>query len=177
MLISMPGYNDLKNGWVTISVDYTVDKDDIAVLSGSYYYYYPMFELFFAEGGSTTEFNTYFVDDISVVEVIDDVAVGDAEFASRESGKDISFVSALNDSTTIIETTVSSATTGDVISIVDGANTHSVLRADGGKLVFGNIVLCDELGNDITLTEVPVKVVAIYDDINGTPSTKKTLSG
>ena len=79
----------------------------------------------------------------------------------------VSDISKLDGNTSVIEATVSNTSSGDVISIVDGEKIYSLLRAENQKLVFGNIVLCDEEGNDITLTETPVKVVAIYDDVKG----------
>lgn len=100
---------------------------------------------------------------------MDGEAVGDAIFGSREAhSDDISFVSALNDSVTILETTASSATTGDVFSIVDGADTYSLLTVKNGNLVFGDTVLCDEDGNDYILGDNSIKIVAIYDDTKGT---------
>lgn len=166
---SVVGYNDIKDDWATLTVDYTVLADHIMEQvynndNTEYHYSYPMFGLYFGDDNTKEGQNTYYVDNLSVVEVVDGTAVGDAVF---DEG-DIGFVSALNGNTTVIETTASSATVGDVISFVDNGNVYSILRAENGKLMFGDTVICDEAGNDIVLTETPVKVVAIYDDAKGT---------
>ena len=164
-------YNAIKDGWATVSVDYTVSADHIreeGVSDGAYSY--PMFGLYFTDDGlekGTNTYMAYFVDNLSVVEVVDGVAVGDAELGSREGGKGVYFVSALCGRVTVIEATASGRSNGDVISIVDGNNTYSLLRAEAGKLMFGNTALCDELGNDYVLGNDSVKVVAIYDDKTG----------
>ena len=170
---------DLQSGWKTYTVDYTVNANDVGKLIkgdswatgkpvSQNYTSFPMFGINFGDDDSTSK-HTYLIDDLAVVEVIDGKPIGDAEFASREAeGDDIRFVSALNDNITIIQTTASSASEGDVIGISDGTETHSILRAENGKLMFGDTVLCGEYGDDILLTETPVKVVAIYDDVKGT---------
>ena len=164
-------YAALSSDWTTLSVDYTVSADDIAeplTSSGKTHYSYPIFGLAFNDNDNTAS-NKYLVDDLTVVEVVDGVAVGDAVFGSREAASnDVRFASMLNGNVTILEATVSSASSGDVISIVENGETHSLLKAEGGKLVFGDTVLCDEEGNDIVLTAESVKAVAIYDDTKGT---------
>ena len=169
---SVAKYDDMNGKWATLTVDYTVSANHIAekvTASGKTNYSYPIFGLYFGNDTSTAGYNTYYFDDVSVVELIDGKPVCDATFSSIEtSHEDIRFVSALDGNVTILETTASTASAGDVISIVEKEATHSILKASGGNLVFGDTLLCDEQGNPITLTEEPVKVVAIYDDTKGT---------
>ncbi|MBQ7293050.1 MAG: hypothetical protein IJW79_04850, partial [Clostridia bacterium] len=169
--VDTANYTALSSDWTTLSVDYTVSADDIMeplTSSGKTNYSYPIFGLSFNDNDGSAS-NKYLVDDLTVVEVVDGEAVGDAIFGSREAySKDVRFVSALNGNVTILETNVSSSTTGDVFSFIDGMETHSLLTVKNGNLVFGDTVLCDEDGNDYVLGDKNIKVVAIYDDTKGT---------
>lgn len=163
---------ELQAGWVTLTVDYTIKADHVARKhtdkNNNVFYSYPMFSLTFSNCAAGTALN-YLVDDASVVELVDGQPVGDATFASREDGENTArFVSLLNGSVTIMETTVSSATTGDVFSIVDGGKTHSLLSVKDNTLVFGEYTLCDGKGVAYVLDENEIKVTAIYDDTLGT---------
>lgn len=158
---------ELQNGWVTLSLDYTIDASHIPTKIDDATYSYPMFGIYFADTKSGASF-TYQIDDISVVEIVDGQPVGDATFASHEEANDVRFVSALDGGVTVMETTVSSATTGDVFSIVDGGKTHSLLSVKDNKLVFDEYTLCDGKGVAYVLDENEIKVTAIYDDTLGT---------
>ena len=82
-------------------------------------------------------------------------------------------MSGLDGNITVMETTVSSATTGDVFSIVDGTTNRSLLsvkEVDGKKTLTyttnagTTYTLCDYEGNAYVLGENAIKVVAIYND-------------
>lgn len=157
--------------WTELSVDYTVQKGDPALTN------HPMFAIEFPKAASSAEID-YYLDDISVVEVVNGETVAvDASFASREDTDAVApvrFVSALDGNVTVLETTVSSATTGDVFSIVDGDNTYSLLSVDNNKnLIFKTTggttyTLCDYQGTAYILDANEVKIAAIYDDTEGT---------
>ena len=155
--------------WYDVTIDYTIREEDIAPKmdeSGNTYYAYPMFAISFPYVDGKA--GHYAVDTLSVVEIGDD-----ATFASREdtdATAPIQFVNDLDGKITVMETMVSSATTGAVFSIVDGDTTHTLLSVNESKnLTYTSAkgtayTLCNYQGEAYVLGEDSVKVVAIYND-------------
>lgn len=161
------------NEWQDISIIYTVPEtvETARVTnSGNTYTSYPSFAIRITDSDTdeTAEPQqyTYYIDDMKTVVLS---SASDISFGSRESGE-YAYVfgtaNAIDGNVVAIEATASAESEGDVISIVDG-ETYSLVKAENGKLMFGDIVLCNDKGEEIVLGAEATKVVAIYDDVNG----------
>ena len=159
--------------WVEFTYDYVVNESDLTTDKSTGKYNDPIFTIKFASRSATPIH--YYIDDISVIKLDSDgkepivsiCSLEDSESSSATIDASVSNVCKLDGNISVIEATVSCTSSGDVISIVDDEKIYSLLCAENQKLVFGNIVLCDKEGNDIILTNTPVKAVAIYDDTKG----------
>ena len=162
------------NEWQDISIIYTVPETvetaRVVTNSGNTYTAYPSFAIRMTDDDTSTTSGTqytYYIDDMKTVVLSSEAGIS---FGSRESGEDayvLGTANALDGNVVAIEATASAASEGDVISIVDG-ETYSLVKAENGKLMFGDIVLCNDKGEEIVLGAKATKVVAIYDDNAGT---------
>lgn len=165
---------ELQAGWVTLTGTYTIDKANIdeyrkSNTSSAYNYSFPMFGVYFEDPGTAAGTYTYYVDDMSMVELVDGEPVNTlTTIASREADGGAVFVSGLDNAISIIETSVSSASEGAVITVVDNGSTHTLLEAANGKLSYNGITLLDSKGEAIVIGDEAVAAVAIYDDVNRT---------
>lgn len=154
--------------WQDITVTYTVPETP-ETLEVNGYLCSPAFAIQIKDSDTAAEY-AFYLDDFKTTVLSSATDSSKLSFGSRESDDgayDFNVKIPLDGNTVAIEATVDNTASGDVISIVDG-ETYSLLKAVDGKLMFGDIVLCNDKGEEIVLSEEATKVVAIYDDNTGT---------
>ena len=133
--------------------------------SGLTYTSYPCFAL---RTSSTGKYQVYYIDDLMTERLADVITLNSRESSVGESDSvRVYSTNALDGKTVSIEATVDNTASGDIIAIKD-SETYSLLKAENGKLYFGDIVLCNDKGEEIVLGAEATKVVVIYDDNTGT---------